>query len=125
MIAAAVGAVACINEREAAMAIEALTPTGTRPDVAPVLRVASPFGYPAAAWEARASGEVTLRLFLDRTGTPVPESTSVARSSGVLMLDSAALRQARRLRFTPARSQGDAVEVSLLLPVRYRHPTGP
>lgn len=125
MIAIAVSTTACINEREAAMAIEALTPAGTRPDVVPVLRVASPFGYPATAWEAKASGEVMLRLFLDRTGTPVPESTSVARSSGVLTLDSAALRQARRLRFTPARSKGEAVEVSLLLPVQYRHPTGP
>jgi protein TonB len=93
------------------------------PDELPAMANAQPpFRYPVALYAQRVQGNVTLRLFVDSTGIVVPDSTQVAESSGHVALDSAALRGARDLRFTPARRRGSAIAVSLLYPVYFRHP---
>lgn len=81
-----------------------------------------PFRYPAALYERRVQGNVTLRLFVDSSGTAIQDSTRVEESSGHAELDSAAMRGSRDLRFTPARRRGTAIPVSLLYPVYFRHP---
>jgi TonB family protein len=94
---------------------------GTRPDLMPLL-LNSPFAYPPELWQQRVEGNVTLRLFVDSAGAIRPESTRVAVSSGVAALDSAAVRDARQLRFRPAVTGASPVSVALLLPVFFRHP---
>ena len=53
-------------------------------------------------------GRVLLRLYADSLGTLVPDSTRVAESSGYPALDSAAVRGAAGLRFSPALRHGPA-----------------
>lgn len=96
------------------------------PDVAPVmLNAESPFRYPPALWAQRLQGNVTLRLFVDSLGRAVPDSTRVATSSGMGLFDSAAVTGARDLHFRPAQLHGNAIGVTLLLPVFFRHPEAP
>jgi TonB family protein len=85
----------------------------------------TPFEYPESAWSQRIQGNVMLRLYVDATGRCLPESTRVATTSGVPVLDSAALAGATALRFRPAQKYGAPVAVSLLFPVHFRHPDGP
>lgn len=84
---------------------------------------APPFGYPDAAWESGAGGVVVLRIHIDRRG--VVDSVYVKSGSGAAALDSAALQDARRLRFRPARQGDDPVDVWATLPVRYPAPQKP
>lgn len=87
----------------------------------PVLRTdRSPFRYPARAWEDGVGGEVRLRIHIDRTGAV--DSAYVLESAGHPALDSAALADARRLRYRPARRGSEAVDVWAVLPVRYPMP---
>jgi TonB family protein len=95
----------------------------SRPDELPVLVSAElPFHYPAALYARRVQGNVTLKLFIDRDGHVVAESTKVDEPSGYSALDSAAVTGARELKFVPAKLRGEAVPVSLLFPVYFRHP---
>jgi protein TonB len=84
-----------------------------------------PFRYPPALWAQRVQGNVTLRVFLDTLGVPVADSTTIAESSGIAALDSAALAGVRTLRFRPALLHNVPVSVALLLPVFFRHPDAP
>jgi protein TonB len=94
-----------------------------QPDVNPVMRNAEPpFRYPAALYDLQVQGNVTLRLFVDETGTVVPESTSVNESSSYAALDSAAIIGSESLRFAPAQRDGKPIAVSILFPVYFRHP---
>jgi hypothetical protein len=68
---------------------------------------------------------VTLRVFIDKEGQVVAESTHVAESSSIPSLDSAAVRGSSELRFIPAKTRGEAVPVSILFPVYFRHPGAP
>lgn len=96
---------------------------GRAPDELPALRNPQPpFRYPAALYAQRVQGNVTLRLYVDTAGAVVPDSTRVEESSGHVALDSAALRGARDLRFSPAKRRGTPVAVTLLYPVYFRHP---
>ncbi len=70
-------------------------------------------------------GNVTLRIFIDREGAIVPDSTRIAETSGFTALDSAAMKGSRDLKFEPAKTQGQPVPVSILLPVFFRHPDAP
>jgi TonB family protein len=99
---------------------------GRQPDVAPVmLNKELPFRYPPALFAQKVQGNVTLRIYIDRTGQIVPESTHVAETSGFTALDSAAVKGSRELKFTPAKTQTQPVPVSILLPVFFRHPGAP
>jgi TonB family protein len=121
-------AVGCVGEpgRSIRQGTEALVPSTMREDELPLLlNDTSPFVYPRAMWDLRIQGNVTLRLHVDANGRALPESASVARTSGVPALDSAAVAAVPALRFRPARRDGIPVGLSLLVPVHYRHPDGP
>jgi len=99
---------------------------GARPDVLPVmLNKELPFRYPAALYAKKVQANVTLRVFIDKEGQVVDESTHVAESSTIPSLDSAAVRGSSELRFIPAKTRGEAVPVSILFPVYFRHPGAP
>jgi TonB family protein len=94
-----------------------------RPDEPPVMVNAElPFRYPAALYARRVQGNVMLRLFVDRDGRILAESTRVEESSGYPSLDSAAVIGSQDLYFIPAKLQGEPLAVSVLFPVYFRHP---
>ena len=99
---------------------------GRQPDIAPVmLNKELPFRYPPALYAQKVQGNVTLRIYIDSEGQIVADSTRVAETSGFNALDSAAMKGSRELKFEPAKTQGQAVPVSILLPVFFRHPDAP
>src|SRR5438105_10043921 len=99
---------------------------GRQPDVAPVmLNKELPFRYPPALYAQKVQGNVTLRIFIHSNGAIVPDSTRIAETSGFTALDSAAMKGSRDLRFEPAKTLGQPVPVSILLPVYFRHPDAP
>src|SRR4051812_48290866 len=72
--------------------------TGPHPDELPALVAADlPFKYPAALYARKVQGNVTLRLFIDRDGRVLGDSTRIDEPSGYPELDSAALRGASQL----------------------------
>ena len=79
-----------------------------------------PIAYPAALFDQKVEGDVTLRLYVDSTGKLIPESMRVAEPSGYPALDSAALAGASALRFAPAKRHGIAVATAFLQPVEFR-----
>jgi protein TonB len=114
---------ACIDQKGAQTAIDAMLPSGVRPQVLPrLLNAPSPFVYPRAAFDARQDGTVLLRLWIDTSGTPLRDSTRVQEHAAQAAFDSAALAGALSLRFSPAMQDGRPVAVSVLLPVQFRHP---
>lgn len=114
---------ACIDQPGAQQAIDAMLPSGARPDVMPrLLNRPSPFVYPRALFDARTPGDVLLRLWIDTSGTPVHDSTRVQEHSTHVAFDSAAATGALLLRFSPAMQGGQPVAVSVLLPVQFRRP---
>lgn len=78
------------------------------------------FEYPPDAWEDGVGGTTMLRLLISRRGTV--DSVVVIGSSGHPSLDSAALANARRLRYTPAAQGGTPVQVWGRLPVVFPVP---
>ncbi|MFL5640571.1 MAG: energy transducer TonB [Gemmatimonadaceae bacterium] len=99
---------------------------GKQPDIAPVmLNKELPFRYPPALYAQKVQGNVTLRIFIDREGSIVADSTRIAETSGFTALDSAAMKGSRELKFEPAKTMGQPVPVSILLPVYFRHPDAP
>lgn len=99
---------------------------GRQPDVAPVmLNKELPFRYPPALYAQKVQGNVTLRIFIDSNGAIVADSTRIAETSGFTALDSAAMKGSRELKFEPAKTLGQPVPVSILLPVYFRHPDAP
>ena len=105
---------------------DAFSGVGPRPDVLPVmLNKDLPFKYPPSLYAKKVQANVTLRVYIDKEGQIVPESTHVAESSGFPPLDSAAVRGSGELRFIPAKTRGQAVPVSILFPVYFRHPDAP
>lgn len=99
---------------------------GPRPDVLPVmLNKELPFRYPPSLYAKKVQANVMLRVFIDKEGQLVSESTHVAESSGIPSLDSAAVKGSTELRFIPAKTHGEPVPVSILFPVYFRHPEAP
>ncbi len=96
---------------------------GPKPDEPPALVTSDlPFRYPAALYARRAQGNVMLRLFIDRDGHVVPESTRIDEPSPFAAFDSAAVRGSESLRFVPAKLHGEPIPVAVLFPVYFRHP---
>jgi protein TonB len=94
-------------------------------DTLPQLRTdLIPFRYPLELYERRIEGEVTLRLHVDSVGGVVAESVSVAKSSGIPKLDSAAVEGAPALLFRPAVLDGRPVPLTVLFPVKFQVPPG-
>ncbi len=100
-----------------------ISEVGPRPDELPtMLNKELPFRYPPSLYARKVQANVTLRVFIDKEGLVVAESTHVAESSGHASLDSAAVRGSSELRFIPARTRGSSIPVSILFPVYFRHP---
>jgi len=98
----------------------------SRPDTYPImLNKEMPFRYPPALYAEKVQGNVTLRLYVDRDGSVVDDSTRVIESSQIATLDSAAIKGSRELKFEPAKLRGTAMPVSILFPVYFRHPDAP
>jgi TonB family protein len=117
---------ACMDRETTQKALESLGASGPRPDVMPaMLNETLPFRYPAALFAQKVQGNVTLRIFIDSTGSVLSDSTSVEESSGYPALDSAAVRGTEALRYQPAMLGGNPIGVSILLPVYFRHPEMP
>ena len=95
--------------------------TADQPPVA--VNPVSPMQYPQALLEQGIEGRVLLRLFVDSTGRLLTDSTRIAESSGYPALDSAALRGAAGLRFSPALRHGQPVAAPFLQPVHFRNPS--
>ena len=96
---------------------------GSRPDTMPLMKNKQPpFRYPAALYAQKVQGNVTLRIFIDSTGRVHPESTRVVEPSGYPALDSAAVKGSTELSFVPAKKRTEAMAVSVLYPVYFRHP---
>ncbi len=91
-------------------------------EVPVVLNTELPFHYPPALYARRVQGNVTLRLYVDRDGTPRSDSTRIEESSGFPALDSAALKGAQALHFVPAKLRGEPLPTTVLFPVYFRHP---
>ena len=105
---------------------ESFPGVGPRPDVLPVmLNKELPFRYPPSLYTKKIQANVTLRVFIDKDGAIVPESTHVAETSGFAPMDSAAVKGSNELRFIPAKTRGQPVPVSILFPVYFRHPEAP
>jgi TonB family protein len=84
-----------------------------------------PFRYPPALYAQKVQGNVTLRIYIDSNGAIIADSTRVAETSGFSALDSAAMKGSRDLKFEAAKTRGQPVPVSILLPVFFRHPDAP
>jgi len=92
-------------------------------DMPPVaINPVSPMVYPPALLEQGIEGRVLLRLYVDAQGKLVTDSTRVAESSGYPAFDSAAVRGATSLRFSPALRHGRPVSAPFLQPVHFRNP---
>ena len=99
---------------------------GPRPDILPVmLNKDLPFRYPPSLYAKKVQANVLLRVYIDKEGQIVSESTHVAESSGYPPLDSSAVKGSTELRFIPAKTRGEPVPVSILFPVYFRHPEAP
>ncbi len=117
-------AAACVDTKDAAQkAAMAIMSGPPKPDVLPaVLNKELPFQYPVALYAKKIQGNVTLRIFIDSLGNVHGDSTAVVETSGYPALDSAAIRGAERLLFSPATLKGKPMSVPILFPVFFRHP---
>jgi TonB family protein len=115
---------ACTKEAESNPVVTGHT--GPKPEVLPqMINSELPFRYPPALYSRKVQGNVTLRIFIDAQGRVAADSTRVVETSSYAALDSAAVKGSRELRFVPARRRGDAIPVSILFPVYFRHPDAP
>ena len=115
---------ACVTDegKEKLQSVFSSTSLG-RPDTMPAMRNKQlPFRYPSALYAQKVQGNVTLRIFIDSTGRVHPESTLVVEPSGYPALDSAAVKGSAELSFVPAKKRTEAMAVSVLYPVYFRHP---
>lgn len=81
-----------------------------------------PVQYPLDLWDAGVEGETLLRVRVTEVGEV--DSVEVPRGSGYPALDSAAVRGARELRYTPARVNGRRISVWAKVPVHFRRDDG-
>jgi len=114
---------ACMDRETSQRVAKAFQAGASKPDEKPqMLNTEVPFHYPAALYERKVQGNVTLYLHIDRDGQVRPDSTRIEESSGYAALDSAAVRGSQELRFVPAKLRGEPMGVSILFPVFFRHP---
>jgi TonB family protein len=85
------------------------------------LQVDPPIEYPLELWDQDIEGETLLRVKVSEAGGV--DSVEVVESSGHPAFDSAAIRGARDMRFTPAQRGGKRIEVWAQVPVYFsKHP---
>jgi protein TonB len=76
-----------------------------------------PIEYPLDLWDADVEGETLLRVRVTESGGV--DSVEVVDASGYPAFDSAAVRGARQLRYTPARRGGKFITVWATVPVQF------
>jgi len=76
-----------------------------------------PIEYPLRLWDQDMEGQTILRVRVNDTGGV--DSVQVFESSGHPDFDSAAVRGAKDLRFSPARRDGERIEVWATVPVHF------
>lgn len=74
--------------------------------------------YPASAKRKGIQGKVLLSVLVKTDGTPA--SVQISHSSGSNDLDQAALDAVRQWKFIPARSKGQFVQASVIVPVEFK-----
>ena len=79
-----------------------------------------PFEYPQSAWSRGSSGTTVLKILISAAGTV--DSAFVLETSGDHDLDSAAVANARHLRWDAARQGGKPIPIWGRLPVVYPRP---
>ena len=96
------------------------TPFTERPDLVneDEIMEAMESQYPPILRDAGVGGTVQVHIFV--TGEGVVGNVLVAESSGHEPLDEAGLRVARRMRFTPARNQGEIVPAWIAIPFTFQ-----
>ncbi len=98
------------------------TPQAMEPIIGPRYDVAylknAPPQYPPVARRLKLEGTVTLRVLVSMEGRP--QRVSLQRSSGVGMLDEAALKAVQGWSFVPAHRGNDAIATEVNVPVRFR-----
>ena len=76
-----------------------------------------PIEYPVTLWDAEVEGETLLRVRVNETGNV--DSVEVVEASGYPAFDSAAVRGALQLRYSPARRNGKRISVWAKVPVQF------
>ena len=76
-----------------------------------------PIDYPIQLWDQDMEGQTLLRVRVSDTGAV--DSVEILASSGYEAFDSAAVAGARELRFSPARRNGERIEVWATVPVHF------
>ena len=77
----------------------------------------TPIRYPLELWDQDIEGETLVRVRVNEMGKV--DSAEVVKSSGHAAFDTAAIRGARALRFSPARRKGKRIQVWAQVPVRF------
>ncbi len=75
-------------------------------------------GYPPLSRRLREEGQVILKVFVEKNGSP--SEVNVHSSSGSERLDQAALEAVRRWKFVPARRGEEAVAAWVLVPISFQ-----
>jgi len=73
--------------------------------------------YPAQLRDAGIGGAPQVWIHIDRAG--VVDDARISETSGHQALDTAALRVARAMRFSPGENQGEAVAAWVEIPIRF------
>lgn len=121
---AVVGASACDDLRNGARRLAQAN--AAPPDSLPALLIDSlPFLYPPALYIGGVQDNVTLRLYIDQFGRPVPESTRVEEHAKHAAFDSSAMEGSKDLVFRPAYRAGMPIPYPVFFPIRFRVPNGP
>lgn len=76
-----------------------------------------PIEYPLPLWDADVEGETLLRVRVTEEGGV--DSVEVVEASGYPAFDSAAVRGARQLRYSPARQGGRRISVWATVPIYF------
>ncbi len=78
--------------------------------------------FPPELFAQNIEGEVLLYLVVDSTGAVVRDSTRIAKSSGRVEFDAAAMKAAPTLQFTPAKRNGIPIVHPIQVPIRFTIP---
>jgi len=95
-------------------AVESI-PAADQGDLSPPVYIPTKRPYPRLAKQRGWEGTVELQVVITADGRV--KQVTLEHSSGYPLLDRDALKQIRTARFKPARKQGKAIEMSVLLPV--------
>lgn len=83
----------------------------------------TPIEYPVELWDRRVEGETEVMIHVNQFGDV--DSVLVSVTSGYAQFDSAAVRGARRLRFTPGRQGDRRVAMWTRIPIRFEQNAEP